>query len=169
MPMSQMFLPEFDHEMATTRKFLERVPEDKFGWKPHEKSMTMLRLAGHIAEMPGWSTYTMNMDSLDVAPVGGPQYQPAKLESRQAILDEFDKNVKEGRAAVEKASDESLGKPWSLLAGGKNIFTMPRIAVLRSMVLNHVIHHRGQLSVYLRLNGVAVPGAYGPSADEGQM
>jgi len=166
MPINQMLLPEFDVEMAKTRQTLERVPEDKFGWKPHEKSMTLVRLAGHIAEMPGWAVYTVNTDSLDVAPVNEPKYEPPKINSRKDILEIFDKNVKEARAAIERASDENLGQPWTLLGGGKTIFTMPRVAVLRSMVMNHIIHHRGQLGVYLRLNNVAVPGPYGPSADE---
>ena len=156
-------------EMAKTRVALERVPEDKFGWKPHEKSMTLGRLAGHIAEMPGWATPTIDTDSLDIAPVNGPKYETPKIESRKALLEMFDKNVKDARAAIERASDENLGQPWTLLGGGKTIFTMPRIAVLRSMVMNHIIHHRAQLGVYLRLNNVAVPGAYGPSADEMSM
>jgi len=166
MPMNQMLLPEFDTEMAKTRTFLERAPEDKFGWKPHEKSMTLGRLVGHIAEMPGWATYTVDTESLDIAPVGGPKFEPTVINSRKQLLEVFDKNIADARKAIEKASDENLSKPWTLLSGGNAIFTMPRIAVLRSMVMNHVIHHRAQLGVYLRLNNVAVPGAYGPSADE---
>ena len=169
MPISQMLLPEFDMEMAKTRTTLERVPEDKFAWKPHDKSMTMGRLAGHLAEMPGWASFTVDLESLDVAPPGAPPYEPPKLESRKDILDLFDKNVASARAAIGKASDENLGKPWTLLSGGKTIFTMPRVAVLRSMILNHTIHHRAQLGVYLRLNNVPVPATYGPSADEGTM
>ena len=164
-----MLLPEFDMEMANTRKTLERIPEDKFGWKPHEKSMTLGRLAGHVAEMPAWAVPTVDRESLDIAPPGAPPYEPPKLTTRQDVLDLFDKNITDARAAIARASDENLGKPWSLLMGGKTIFTMPRVAVLRSMVMNHVIHHRAQLGVYLRLNNVAVPGMYGPSADEGTM
>jgi uncharacterized damage-inducible protein DinB len=169
MAINQMLLPEFDMEMAKTRTMLERVPEDKFGWRPHEKSMTMGRLAGHIAEMGSWAVPTIDKESLDVAPPGAPPYQPAVLNTRKDILDLFDKNRVEARAAIAKASDENLEKPWSLLMGGKTIFTMPRAAVLRSMVMNHIIHHRAQLGVYLRLNDVAVPGMYGPSADETKM
>ena len=164
-----MLLPEFDMEMANTRKTLERIPEDKFGWKPHEKSMTLGRLAGHVAEMPAWAVPTVDLESLDIAPPGAPPYVPPKLTTRQDVLDLFDKNITDARAAIARASDENLGKPWSLLMGGKTIFTMPRVAVLRSMVMNHVIHHRAQLGVYLRLNDVAVPGMHGPSADEGTM
>jgi len=164
-----MLLPEFDQEMATTRKYLERVPMDKAAWKPHEKSMSMIQLAGHIAEMPGWGEVTVKQDSFDMQPAGAPPYEPPKVSTSKDLLDLFDKNVSKTRAAIASASDEALGKPWSLLAAGKNIFTMPRIAVLRSMVMSHVIHHRAQLSVYFRLNGVPVPATYGPSADEGNM
>src|SRR5258705_648676 len=139
MPISQMILPEFDHEMANTRKPLERVPDDKFAWKPHEKSMTLGRLAGHLAEMPGWGKYTLNTESLDVAPVDGPPMQAAQPKNRQEALALFDKNVAEARAALAAAQDDQLLKPWSLLAGGKPIFTMPRVARLRSMGLNHCI------------------------------
>ena len=169
MPISQMLLPEFDMEMAKTRTTLERVPEDKFSWKPHDKSMSLGQLAGHLAEMPGWAAPTINTESMDIAPPGAPPYQPPKFESRKDILDLFDKNVAGARAAIVKASDESLGKPWTLLKGGQTIFTVPRIAVLRSMIMNHQIHHRAQLGVYLRLNNVPVPATYGPSADEGTM
>ena len=164
-----MLLPEFDREVANTRKTLERVPEEKFGWKPHEKSMTLGRLAGHLADMGSWATTTINSDSFDVAPPGAPPYEPPKMNTLQDVLARFDKNAAEARKAIAGASDENLGKPWSLLNGGKPIFTMPRIAVLRSMVMNHLIHHRAQLGVYLRLNNVPVPGMYGPSADEAQM
>src|SRR4051794_18520891 len=116
MPMSQMFLPEFEAEMAKTRAALERIPEDKFGWKPHEKSMTLKRLAGHLAEMPGWASFTIDQESLDVAPPGAPAYEPPKLESRKEIVDLFDKNVASARAAIGRASDENLSKPWTLLA-----------------------------------------------------
>jgi len=166
MPMSQSLLPEFDHEMANTRKALERVPEDKFGWKPHEKSMSLGRLATHVAELSGWVSNTLESESLDFAPPGAPPYQPLIAASRTALLEMFDKNVAAARAAISAASDAQLMAPWTLLAGGKTIFSMPRIAVLRGMVMNHMIHHRGQLTVYLRLNDVPVPALYGPSADE---
>ena len=169
MAINQALLPEFDQEMANTRKVLERVPDSNFAWKPHEKSMTLGRLAMHVAEIPDWAIETINRDSLDVQPPGAPPYQPTKVESRQQILDAFEKNVAGARAAIEGAEDAHLMQPWSLLMGGKTIFTMPRVAVLRTMVMNHGIHHRAQLGVYLRLNNIAVPGMYGPSADEGFM
>jgi len=169
MAISQALLPEFDHEMSNTRKTLERIPENDFTWKPHPKSMTLGRLAGHLAEIPGWAVLSIAQESFDVAPPGAPRPQGTIAQSRQHALDVFDKNVAEARAAIAGASDEQLMKPWSLLGGGRTIFTMPRIAVLRSMVMNHSIHHRAQLGVYLRLNNVPVPSIYGPSADEGQM
>jgi uncharacterized damage-inducible protein DinB len=169
MAINQALLPEFDHEMANTRKTLERIPEDKFGWKPHEKSMTLGRLSGHIAELPGWVAFTIKQDSLDIAPVGAPPQQGVTAKSRQEALDMFDAKVAEARAAIAGASDEQLMKPWSLLSGGKSIMTMPKIAVLRGFVMNHTIHHRAQLGVYLRLNDIPVPSIYGPSADERGM
>ncbi len=169
MKISDMLLPEFDQEMASTRKSLERIPEDKFGWKPHEKSMPLGRLAGHLAEMPGWAVMSIEKDSLDIAPPGVPPPQATVAKSRQEVLDLFDKNKNEARAAIAKASDDHLMKNWSLLRGGQTIMTMPRTAVLRGFVMNHMIHHRAQLGVYLRLNNIPVPSIYGPSADEGQM
>jgi len=161
-------LPEFDHEVANTRKVLERVPEGKPDFKPHPKSMAMDRLAGHLAELPGWAKETMLQDSIDVNPPGAPQGQnlSLKMTSRKQLLEEFDKRAAAGRAAIAGASDETFMKPWSLVTGGKTIFTLPKIAVLRGFVMNHMIHHRAQLGVYLRLNDVPVPSIYGPSADE---
>ncbi len=164
MSISAALLPEFDQEMATTRKTLERVPNDKLAWKPHTKSMTLGRLASHIAEMPSWANVGLSMDVMDMA-----NYKPWEGASREEILAVFDKNVAEARAAIAAASDEKYMSNWSLAMGGKTIMTMPKIAVVRSFMLNHVIHHRGQFSVYLRLNDIAVPSIYGPSADEGQM
>ncbi|MFZ0211253.1 MAG: DinB family protein [Candidatus Acidiferrales bacterium] len=156
-------LPEFDHEIATTRKVLERVPEGKPDFKPHPRSMPLDRLAGHVAELPGWAKETILKDSIVVSQ--GSQ-DALKMTSRKQLLEEFDKRAAAGRAAIAGASDEELMKPWSLIANGKTVFTLPKIAVLRGFVMNHMIHHRGQLSVYLRLNDVPVPSIYGPSADE---
>jgi len=169
MAIRDAFLPEFDYEMTTTRKTLERVPEDKVDWKPHNSSMAMGRLAGHIVEMTGFVPATFMGDSFDFHPAGAPPPVPTVMKSRQQLLDLFDKNVADARAAIAKASDEELYKTWTLLNGGKTFFSMPRIQVLRSMILNHIIHHRGQLSVYLRMNQVPVPSIYGPSGDEGAM
>lgn len=162
-------LAQFEHEMAGTRKTLERVPEGKPDWAPHPKSMKMGRLAGHLAELPGWAAETIHRDSLDVRPANGPQYQPLIMSSRKQLLEAFDKNVANARAAIAGASDETLLAPWTLLVGGQKIFSMPRLAVLRASVISHIIHHRAQMGVYLRLNDVPVPALYGPSADEGQM
>lgn len=163
MSLAQSLLPEFDQEMATTRRCLERVPEDKLSYQPDPKSMTLARLAGHVAEMPGWGAVTVNTPALDFAKG---DYKPTEMTSRTQILAAFDKIVAESRAAIAGASDEHLMQPWSLKQGDTVLFTLPRIGVLRSMVLNHTIHHRGQLSVYLRLTGAKVPSLYGPSADE---
>jgi uncharacterized damage-inducible protein DinB len=169
MSLSQALLPEFDHEMANTRKTLERVPEDKFDWKPHQKSFAMGPLATHLATLPSWGAVTIEQDSIDVAPVGEapPKNEPAK--SVEELLSKFDTNVAAARAAIAGASDEHLMKTWTLYAGGKVIFAIPRIAALRSFVMSHNIHHRAQLGVYLRLNDIAVPSIYGPSADEGSF
>ena len=169
MRIGQSLLPEFDHEMQNTRKTLERLPDNQWSWKPHAKSGTVGWLAGHIATMPGWAKETLQTDQLDYAPVDGPTYQPPKLDNRQQVLAEFDKGVAGARAAISNASDEDMLKPWSLLAGGKVIFTMPRVACLRSMIFNHIIHHRAQLTIYYRLLDIPVPGLYGPSADESEM
>lgn len=168
MTIGQSLLPEFDQEMQNTRKTLERVPEDKWNWKPHDKSGTVGWLASHIATMPGWTAMTISTEQLDYAPVDGPAYQPPKIENRKELLAEFDKNVADARAALAGVSDQAIMKNWTLLAGGKTIFTLPRVACIRSMILNHNIHHRAQLTVYYRLLGVPVPALYGPSADEGQ-
>jgi uncharacterized damage-inducible protein DinB len=159
-------LAEFDREIEVTRKVLERVPEGKSEFKPHDKSMALDRLAGHVAELPGWAKETILQDSIEVGGQAPGQAAPLKMTSRKQLLEEFDKRAAAGRAAIAGATDEAFMKPWSLIAGGKTIFTMPKIAVLRGFVMNHMIHHRGQLSVYLRLNNVPVPSIYGPSADE---
>ena len=160
-------LPEFDQEMANTRKTLERVPEDKFTWKPHPKSFSMISLATHIANMTGWTVDTMTKEAFDISPPGAPPYKEEPAASRAQLLEKFDNNVKSARAALAAANDEAFLKNWSLQAAGNTLFTMPRIACIRTFVMNHVIHHRAQLGVYLRLNDVPVPSIYGPSADEG--
>jgi len=166
MAIRDALLPEYDHEMATTRSALERVPEGKSDWKPHEKSMTLSRLAGHLAEIPGWCAVTLEQDSIDTNPPGGSPMKPVMMTSRRELLELFDNNVAAGREALSKVSDEALMKPWALLSGGKKMMEMPRIAVLRGFILSHNVHHRAQLGVYLRLNDVPVPAMYGPSADE---
>ena len=163
MAIAQALLPEFDHEMATTRRMLERFPEDKVEWRPHETCMTLGRLAGHVAELAGWTTVTMNQDQLEMDPS---TYKPNIVSSRAEALKQFDDSVKASRESIAGASDETLMKPWSLVAGDKAVLTMPRVAVLRSFVMNHMIHHRGQLAAFYRIAGVPIPSLYGPSKDE---
>lgn len=166
MALSEGLLPEFDHEMANTRKTLERVPHEKFGWKPHEKSTAMGGLATHLSNIPTWVGYTIDQESLDLAP-GGKPLPPAELaKSSEDLLAAFDTNVAKARAAIAGASDADLFKPWTLMSNGNALMTLPKVAVLRSFVMNHLIHHRAQLGVYLRLNDIPVPSIYGPSADE---
>jgi uncharacterized damage-inducible protein DinB len=160
------FVPEFDEEIAGTRKVLERVPDDKLDWRAHPKSNTIGWNANHLAEIPGWVEGTLTELSWDMAPVGGERYQSPKLDSRHAILELFDRNVAVARKAIAAVRDEDLDIMWSLLQGGQTLLTMPRSAVIRSFVINHLIHHRAVLCVYLRLNDIPVPGLYGPSGDE---
>ena len=167
MALKDALLPEFDHEMANTRKTLERVPDDKLDWKPHSKSMAMGGLATHLSNLPTWANYAIARDSLDLAPEGKPLPSAPAVKSRSELLEVFDSNVAKARAAIAGASDEDLFKPWTLQHNGKQILTLPKVAVLRSFVMNHNIHHRAQLGVYLRLNDIPVPSIYGPSADEG--
>ena len=168
MKLGESMLPEFDHEMANARKTLERVPVSKFDWKPHEKSMPMGRLASHVAEIPGWVGAILESDSFDTNPPGGKSgYQALQVTSNEELLGTFDKNIAAARAAIAGTEDAKMMQKWSLLSGGKTVFSMPKIAVMRSFIMNHLIHHRAQLGVYLRLNGVPVPSIYGPSADEG--
>lgn len=169
MSINQALLPEYDHEIATTRRALERVPDDALGWAPHEKSMTLGKLANHIATLPMWLSMTLGHDSLDMNPPDGQRMEMPNYGSRKELVEAFDKLAAEARQALATTTDGVLMSNWSLLNGGQTIFTMPKVAVLRSFVMNHLIHHRGQLSVYLRLRDVPVPSIYGPSADEGGM
>ena len=166
MSIAQSLLPEFDHEFATLRKTLERVPEGLGEFKPHEKSMAMGQLAGHLAELAGWVNSTIEADELDFAKM---DYKPFIPETTSELVGALDKAVAKARPVLSGASDADMMKPWTLRQGEQVFFTMPKIAVLRSFVMNHMIHHRAQLGVYLRLNGIPVPATYGPSADEGSM
>jgi uncharacterized damage-inducible protein DinB len=169
MAISHSLLPEFDMEMANTRKTLERVPDEKFEFKPHPKSGSMGWLAGHLANLPLWAVMTLKEDTLDIAPAGGPPFKLPETKNREQVLEVFDQNVADAKKGIAAATDEQWMRPWSLLKTGKTIMTMPKIAVLRSFVLNHIIHHRAQMGVYLRLNDIPVPSIYGPSADEGSF
>ncbi len=164
MAIRDMLLPEYDSEMANTRKLLERVPEKLTDYKPHHKSMPMSRLAGHVAELPGWAKETFTRDVLEI---DMDNFKPFEPKTREEVLAKFDENTKAGREALAAASDESFGAIWTLKdAKGNSIMAMPRAACYRGMVMNHMIHHRAQLGVYLRLNEIELPGMYGPSADE---
>lgn len=161
--LSQSLIPELQHETASTRKMLERVPFDQWDWKPHDKTMTLGRLASHIATLPEWMTVTINTDELNFAKG---DYKPPVPDSKEILLQIFEETSSKALQTLQGASDENLMGQWSLKNGDHTIFTLPRIATLRSFVMNHIIHHRGQLSVYLRLLGISVPGMYGPSADQ---
>lgn len=167
---TQWVLAEFDAEMANTRKSLERITDDKFSWKPHSKSWSMGELAAHIANLPVWAVMTMKQGSLDLAPPDsqGQPPRPATNTVKQ-VLAVFDENLSSARQAISDTTDSDWEKPWTLLNRGQKVFTMPRHMVLRRFFMNHIIHHRAQIGVYLRLNDVPVPPHYGPSADEGSM
>lgn len=160
MSFSDTLLPEFDQEMATTRRLLERVPGDKAAWKPHQKSFSMGHLAQLVAWMPGWITQTLKGTEINLA-----GSSPYSLESTETLVAMFDKNVQEAHEAIAATKDSDLGVTWSLKRGDEILFTAPRGVVVRQHV-NHLIHHRGQLSVYLRLVDVPLPSIYGPTADE---
>ncbi len=160
------FIAELEQEAATARKCLERVPAEKFDWKPHEKSMTFSRLASHIAEMFGWTPVTLQQPELDFSKF---DYKPFEPVTTDDLVEHLDKNVAEAIDTLRNTSDEVFMENWTMRNGEIEYFTMPKIAVMRSFVMNHIVHHRGQLSVYLRLNDIPVPALYGPSADEGQM
>ncbi len=170
MGVGEEFLPEFDAEMAATRRTLERIPEDKLTWKPHEKSMPMGRLAGHIAELVGMGVVVMKEDALDFAArrAGELGSKPTVAESQKHVLEIFDKHIAALRPAIASASDESWAKKWTLSAGERKFYEGSRMGAMRRMMMNHIVHHRAQLGVYLRLNNVPVPSVYGPSADEGR-
>jgi uncharacterized damage-inducible protein DinB len=166
MNIRDILLLDFDQEMANTRKMLERVPLNKSDWKPHNKSMTMGRLAGHIAELPGFAMRIMDQDSLDLATMHGEGYRPFIPTSTNELLTQFDNSTAEIRKALAAASDQQLSITWTMQLGGKIIVSLPRMSAVRSTCLNHLIHHRAQLGVYFRLNDIPLPALYGPSADE---
>lgn len=162
MTYSQTLLPEFDEEMKNTRKILACVPDDKFDYQPHEKSMKLGRLATHIAELPSWGTTVLDVEVLEM----GPDFKPTITTTQKELLEIFDKGVTEARAKIEAATEEDWKKTWTFKFGGETVLSAPRSTVMRGTVMNHLVHHRAQLGVFLRLNNVAIPGMYGPSADE---
>lgn len=165
MTIAQSILPEFDHEMATTRTLLERVPDTGGDWKPHPRSMSLANLANHIATLPGFAKAVVQQTELDMNPAGDKEYTAPSFDSAQARLAVFDENVRQSREAIAGAPDSDMQVVWSLKHGDKTIFAVPRVAVLRTFTMNHIIHHRGQLSVYLRLLDIPLPSIYGPTAD----
>lgn len=169
MNISDLLLPEFDQEMSNTRTMLERVPADKLaGWKPHQKSMTMGRLAGHIAELPNWAVQIMENDVLDLTPMVAAGRQGYAASSSEELLQTFEKYAAGARSAIAGASDSDFLKTWSMQLHGKTVLSGRRLEMIRTSFLNHLIHHRGQLGVYLRMNDIPLPAIYGPSADEGK-
>jgi uncharacterized damage-inducible protein DinB len=162
---AQALLPEFDHEAAVTRTVLERVPEAQAGWRPHPKSMTLGELAIHLASIPAWGVLTLRERQFDLSPPGAPAYTPPAWQSLAQTLAVFDEKIGKTRAALVAVTDLELAQPWTLKKGGDKVFTAPRGSVLRSFVLNHSVHHRAQLGLYLRMLDVPVPAMYGPTAD----
>ena len=162
MSISDTLIQELETEAAATRALIERVPDNKLDWKPHDKSMPLGRLATHIAELPSWGKVTIEQDVLDISE----GFTPTILTSAAEILDTFDKNTAAFKALLAKTPDDEYAKTWSMKHSGQDVYAAPKGVVVRSMVLNHLVHHRGQLTVFLRLNDVPLPMTYGPSADE---
>jgi uncharacterized damage-inducible protein DinB len=169
MKLTDLFLDELEREAASTRRVLERVPEGRYDWKPHEKSMTMGRLSTLVATMPEWVVFTVKQDELDLNPPNGKRYQPPHLPTAADLVKALDENVARAREALKTTTDDQLMTPWRLMVGGQVVSEDPKYVVLRDSVFNHLAHHRGQLTVYLRLNEAKVPPVYGPTADEGNF
>lgn len=169
MKLTELLLTELGHEAVGIRKTLEQVPEGKNDWKPHEKSMPLGYLATLVANIPGWIDMVVNMDEVDINPPNGPKFKPEPWKTRKDLLQQFEASLKKGREVLQKTNDEHLlHTKWRLLSGGKLMMEQTRYEAIREATLNHMAHHRGQLTVYLRLNNAKVPAIYGPSADEGK-
>jgi uncharacterized damage-inducible protein DinB len=166
MTIAEALLEEMEDEVAATRKVLERVPEDKLDWTPHAKSMNMGRLANHVAEVPEWAPMFLSATEFDITSMEGP---PPQADTVAGMLEKFDAAVKTAQESIGKSSDEDFGVAWTLKNAGETMFTASRFSVLRRWLMNHLIHHRAQLGVYLRMNDVAVPQTLGPTADESGM
>ena len=167
MKITELLLEELDREAEGIRKTLERVPEGKNDWRPHEKSMPLGALATIVANIPAWLDMVVNTDELDINPPGGSKYRPPAWKTRRDLLNQFEASLKKGREVLQNTTDEHLlNTKWRMLSGGKPMSEQTRYVAIRDGVLNHLAHHRGQLTVYLRLNGAMVPAIYGPSADE---
>ena len=169
MKLHELFLAELEREAPSTRRALERVPEGRNHWKPHEKSMALGYLAALVASLPGWAAMTVKLDEFNLDPNGDSKYKTRERATRKELLQLFDDSVAEAREALANTTDEHLLKPWRFLVNGHLVSEQPRYIVLRDTVFNHLAHHRGQLTVYLRLTDASVPAIYGPSADEGRF
>lgn len=169
MRIADTLLPEWDHEVAVTRRVVERVPDDKLDWKPHAKSWTLRQLATHLVTVPSWLPMIIAQEFIDMAPEGGGQTTNTPAESRDDLVRRFDEQTAAARQALAGADNATMLAPWSLKQAGTPVFTMPRAGVLRGFIFSHMIHHRAQLGVYLRLLDVPVPAMYGPSADDKGM
>jgi uncharacterized damage-inducible protein DinB len=163
MPINQSLIAELQHEGANTRKLLERVKEDTYSYQPHVKSTTLIRLASHVAEIPKWLEPTIQLSEMDFAKM---DYTPPVIKNNKELLELFDKSLANGVEVLKNASDENLMETWTAKNNGAVVFAMPRVQVVRSMIMNHLVHHRAQLGVYLRMNDVPLPQIYGPTADE---
>lgn len=166
MSINDALLPEFDHEMGVTRRLLERVPDADFSWKPHDRSYSLGELAAHLANLPTWAGRIVDTSELDLATIPE-SARPKVPPSATDLVARFDKNVKDARAALTGKSDAEYFALWTLKRAGQTVFSVPKVAAMRRFLMNHSIHHRGQLSVYLRLRNVPLPAMYGPTADEG--
>ena len=166
MAIRDALLPEFDHEMANTRKCLERIPDDRLAWRPHAKSWTFLSIGTHLAKLPLWGATIAGTEAVDMPAGAGPGWA-AECHSRADILAMFDANAAAARAGIAGLDDAAMMTPWTFHYNGRVVMQMPRVAALRTLLFSHMIHHRGQFTMYLRLNDVPMPGLYGPSADEG--
>jgi uncharacterized damage-inducible protein DinB len=168
MRLTELFIADLERDAEATRDVLERVPEGRNDWKPHDKSMELGHLTALVASMAGWVEFMINSDELDIAPVNGPEYQSPRFESREQILQVHEDGLRRAIASLRNTTDEHLQKPWKFMARGQVLSQLPRHVNIRDMVINHLAHHRGQLTVYLRLTSASVPAIYGPSADEGK-
>ncbi|MEW4561408.1 DinB family protein [Bremerella sp. JC770] len=167
MSLSDLLFADLQQEFANTRRTLERVPDDKWDWQIHEKSNTIGWVATHLGRIPSWTLFTFDRDALDLNPANGPNFDPPTPTTCEENLKIFDDNVAQAVATLQSVDDATLSQPWTLLSGGEKIFTIPKHMVIRTWVINHLVHHRAILTVYFRVNEIPVPALYGPSADEG--
>jgi uncharacterized damage-inducible protein DinB len=168
MKLNELFIADLERDAEATRHVLERVPEGRNDWKPHERSMELGRLTALVASMVSWVEFIVNLDEFDLAPANGPAYQSPQFENRGQILKVHEESLRRAIAALKNTSDEHLEKAWKFMVRGQVISNLPRHINVRDTVINHLAHHRGQLTVYLRLTSASVPAIYGPSADEGK-